>query len=87
MNGRNATQSNPSSNPNPSANGQARGGKPPTHSAYQVRELPNRKDKKAIWTRIGSAWPHSDGEGFNIQIDCVPLDGRIVLRVISDKRD
>jgi hypothetical protein len=33
--------------------------KAPTHVAYQVK---NREGKKAIWTRIGSAWAHSDGE-------------------------
>lgn len=58
--------------------------KAPTHVAYQVRD---REGKKGIWTRIGSAWPHADGKGFNLQIEAVPLDGRITLRVISDKKD
>jgi len=58
--------------------------KAPTHVAYQVRD---REGKKGIWTRIGSAWPHADGRGFNIQIEVVPLDGRITLRVASDKKD
>lgn len=56
--------------------------KAPTHVAYQVK---NREGKKAIWTRIGSAWPHSDGEGFNIQLDAVPVDGKITLRVPVEK--
>ena len=50
---------------------------PPSHAAYQVRD---REGAKGIWTRIGSAWPHADGKGFNIQLDVVPLDGRITLR-------
>src|SRR5437870_5041418 len=59
--------------------------KAPTHTAYQVRD---RGDgKKAFWTRIGSAWPHADGNGFNVQIDSVPLDGRITLRVVSEKKE
>lgn len=58
--------------------------KAPTHTAYQVRE---REGAKGFWTRIGSAWPHGDGKGFNIQLDAVPLDGRITLRVVSDKKD
>ncbi|GIK18968.1 MAG: hypothetical protein BroJett004_25190 [Planctomycetota bacterium] len=58
--------------------------KAPTHIAYQVRD---REGKKGFWTRIGSAWPHNDGKGFNIQLECVPLDGRITLRVASDKKD
>lgn len=58
--------------------------KAPTHVAYQVRD---REGGKSFWTRIGSAWPHGDGQGFNIQLECVPLDGRITLRVASDKKE
>ena len=56
--------------------------KRPTHAAYHVRE---RKGGDAIWTRIGSAWQHADGKGFNVQIETVPLDGRISLRVPTEK--
>ena len=56
----------------------------PSHLAYHVRD---GKDK-GYFTRIGAAWPHKDGKGFNIQLDgLVPLDGRITLRVESDKKD
>lgn len=58
--------------------------KTPSHVAYQVRD---REGKKSFWTRIGSAWPHADGKGFNIQIEAVPLDGRITLRVATEKKD
>lgn len=57
--------------------------KAPTHIAYQVRERAGTSE--AFWTRIGSAWAHADGAGFNLQIDAVPLDGRITLRVPSEK--
>ena len=56
--------------------------KTPTHIAYHVRET---KDGKGNWTRIGSAWSHKDGKGFNLQIDTVPLDGRITLRQPEEK--
>ena len=56
----------------------------PSHVSYQVRD---REGTKGFWTRIGSAWAHSDGQGFNIQLECVPLDGRITLRVVSEKKD
>ena len=58
--------------------------KTPTHAAYQVRD---REGKKGIWTRIGSAWANADGKGFNIQLESVPLDGRVSLRLIEDKHD
>ena len=55
--------------------------KAPSHVAYQVRD---REGGKGFWTRIGSAWPHADCQGFTVQIDAVPLDGRITLRVLSE---
>ena len=51
--------------------------KKPTLIAYTVKE---RGDgQKHIWTRIGAAWPHGSGTGFTLQLDTLPLDGRIVL--------
>ena len=63
---------------------EATASKQPSHVAYQVRD---REGKKGFWTRIGTAWAHADGQGFNIQIECVPLDGRITLRVASEKKE
>jgi hypothetical protein len=58
--------------------------KTPSHIAYQVRD---REGKKGYWTRIGSVWPHADGKGFNIQLEVVPLDGRITIRTATEKKD
>jgi len=54
----------------------------PSHRVYAVRE---RVDDDAFWTRIGSAFPHQDGKGFNIVFDAVPVDGRAVLRELKDE--
>lgn len=67
-----------------SKSNESTGSKLPSHIAYQVRD---REGKKGFWTRIGSAWAHQDGKGFNIQLEVVPLDGRITLRVASEKKD
>jgi len=58
--------------------------KTPSHVAYQVRD---RKGGNSFWTRIGTAWAHADGKGFNIQIETVPLDGRITLRVATETKN
>lgn len=63
----------------------AASGKAPRHYAYQVRD--RGADAKAFWTRIGGAWAHRDGHGFNIQLDAVPLDGRITLRDAKEQKD
>lgn len=56
--------------------------KAPTHTAYHVRD---GKDK-GFFTRIGAAWPHKDGKGFNVQLDVAPLDGKIVLRLNTENK-
>ena len=55
----------------------------PALVAFHVREAKDGQGNgkgKGFWTRIGAAWPHEDGEGFNVQIDVMPFDGKIVLR-------
>ncbi len=55
----------------------------PTHRLYRV--LGDGSD--ASWTPIGAAWPNKDGLGFSIVCDAVPLQGRIVMRVIKDAEE
>ncbi len=61
---------------------QTTAGNAPTHIAYQVRE----GSQKSYWTRIGAAWAHRDGKGFNLQLECVPLDGKVTLRIVSEDK-
>ena len=65
------------------SNNQTATAKTPSHIAYHVRD---REGKKSVWTRIGSAWPHADGKGFNLQVELVPLDGRISIRVANEQK-
>ncbi|MDX2199492.1 MAG: hypothetical protein SF069_11045 [Phycisphaerae bacterium] len=57
----------------------------PSHVVYQVRD--RGQGQSGIWTRIGAAWPHNDGKGFNVQIDAVPLDGKLTLRIATEKKE
>lgn len=56
-------------------------GKKPSHRLYRV----TGEGKKSSWTPIGAAWPNKDGKGFTIACDAVPLQGRIVLRIITER--
>ena len=38
------------------------------HAVYVVEG----EGDKAFWTKIGAAWAHDDGKGFNIQLSCFP---------------
>ncbi len=58
-------------------------GKRPSLIAYTVRQ---NGQSDSYWDRIGVAWSHQDGQGFNVQLHAVPLDGRISLRPIQDKK-
>jgi len=51
--------------------------KQPTHRIYAV----TKRGEKAHWREIGAAWAHGDGEGFNLKLDYLPLNGaEIVVR-------
>jgi hypothetical protein len=53
----------------------------PTHRAYSVIKREGQDD---FWLNLGLAFPHKDGNGFNIVLQAYPLDGKIVLREIAD---
>jgi hypothetical protein len=49
----------------------------PTHRVYAV----TKNGKHSFWQPIGAAWAHSDGEGFNLRLEYLPLnDAEIVIR-------
>ena len=50
--------------------------KPPWHAIFVVEG----DGDTAFWTRIGAAWAHQDGQGFNLSLAAVPHSGRLVLR-------
>ena len=55
----------------------------PTHTAFQI----TKSGEKSYWNRIGAAWENKDGNGFNIKLFAMPLDGEIVIRVAKDNAD
>jgi len=58
-------------------------GRRPTHRLYRVVG----EGRSAIWTPIGAAWPNKDGMGFSVSCDMVPLNGRIVMRLITPREN
>ena len=49
------------------------------YRVYSVIERPKQED---FWLNIGSAFPHKEGDGFNIVLQALPLhgNGRLVMR-------
>jgi hypothetical protein len=58
----------------------------PSHKAFVVEDRAEGSDRDAFWTRIGSAWPHKDGKGLNVQLASgVAVSGRLVLREYTEE--
>ena len=53
----------------------------PTHRVYTVIRREGQDD---YWLNIGLAFPHKDGNGFNLVLQALPLDGKIVCREITE---
>jgi hypothetical protein len=53
----------------------------PTHRAYSVIKRDGLDD---YWLNLGLVFPHKDGSGFNIILQALPLDGKIVCREIAE---
>jgi hypothetical protein len=55
--------------------------KQPSFRAFTVIKRDKEDD---FWLDIGAAFPHEDGKGYNIVLQALPIDGRVVLRVPRD---
>jgi hypothetical protein len=53
----------------------------PTHRAYSVIKREGQDD---YWLNLGLAFPHKDGKGFNIILQAIPFDAKIVIREITN---
>jgi hypothetical protein len=60
----------------------------PSHRAYVIedRDADAGNEQGGFWTRIGSAWPHKDGKGLNVQlVPGIAVSGRLILREYTDE--
>lgn len=58
----------------------------PTHTVYTVRDYKKGEEKDAEWLKIGVAWLHKDGKGFDLDLQATPIDGRAVVRLNDRKK-
>lgn len=50
--------------------------KAPDFLAWHVTQ----RGDKSYWNKVGAVWAHKDNAGYTIQLEVVPINGRIVLR-------
>jgi hypothetical protein len=53
--------------------------------AYRVYTVIKRDGKDDFWLNLGVAFAHEDGEGFNILLQALPVDAKLVLRTYKEK--
>jgi hypothetical protein len=49
--------------------------------AYRAYTVVKREGADDFWLAIGAAFMHQDGDGYNIVLQALPIDGKIVLRL------
>ena len=49
----------------------------PVLIAYTAKRHPGTG--RTIWARIGRAYPHEIGNGLNVVLDALPVNGRLIL--------
>ena len=52
--------------------------------AYRAYTVIKREGKDDFWLNLGVCFPHEDGEGFNLLLQAMPFDGKIVLRTYKE---
>ena len=57
----------------------------PSHNVFTVEDRGEGEDP--FWLKIGAAWAHKDGKGFNISLSALPPDARLVLREPSESAE
>lgn len=55
--------------------------------AFSVREYEVGGEKRSDWNKLGVAFAHKDGKGFNVLLQSLPVDGKMVLRLHEEKAD
>lgn len=55
---------------------------------YTIEDRPSKstesKDKKAVWTKVGNAFPNKDGS-INVYLNALPINGKLQIRERKEK--
>ena len=53
--------------------------------AYRAYTVVKREGKDDFWLNIGVAFAHEDGDGFNLLLQALLIDAKVVLRTYKEK--
>jgi hypothetical protein len=54
--------------------------------AYRAYTVVKREGQDDFWLAIGAAFMHQDGDGYNIVLQALPIDGKVVLRLPKENQ-
>jgi hypothetical protein len=57
------------------------------HGVYVIRNYTVDRQVKSEWTKIGVAFPHKDGTGFNVKLTALPIGGELTIFPFREKED
>jgi hypothetical protein len=52
---------------------------------YRAYTVIRREGDEDFWLPIGAAFAHKDGKGYNVTLQALPIDGKVVLRLPKDE--
>ncbi len=58
-----------------------------SNPAYRAYTVIKREGKDDYWLNIGVCFAHDDKDGFNLLLQALPLDGKIVLRTYKEREE
>jgi hypothetical protein len=53
--------------------------------AYRAYSVIKREGKEDFWLNLGICYAHDDDMGFNLLLQALPVDAKLVLRVYKEK--
>jgi hypothetical protein len=60
----------------------------PTYlNVFTVDEYTRGEETARSWTKIGVAFPHHEGSGFNVELKAFPRDGKLVILPPDSKEE
>jgi len=54
---------------------------------FVVEDYTKGGAEKANWIRVGVAFENKDAKGFNLQLNAIPVTGKLVMRLHEPRQD
>ena len=56
----------------------------PSHTLFTTRKFEVDGEQRTEFNKVGVAWEHLSGDGFQISLTSLPIDGKLVMLVAKE---